>query len=96
MSYRLVYHQTETSPAEYESDNPFSCSRCRFQGDLDDDTVIDAADGTICRECVHRCQECGILLEGESAESDLLLIDRMAYCELCVAGLLCPDLKVFD
>lgn len=89
MSYYCVHQQTNLTPAEYDSDDPVSCVRCNFHGDRYDDTWADTAEGPICRLCVHKCVECGAALEGEERESDLLLIDRVAYCEYCTANALC-------
>lgn len=91
MSYQLTHHQTETTPAEYQAGNPFTCCRCGWEGDRDEDTVYDAADGPTCRECIHRCNECRVLLEGADAESDPLPFGRENFCESCFPNLLCPD-----
>jgi len=96
MSYQLIMHQTATDPAEYEPDNPWKCSRCRAELDADDDTQHETVDGPTCSLCLHHCRECGVILEGANAKSDLLLVDRLSYCEMCVSSLLVPDWEIVE
>jgi hypothetical protein len=92
MSYQLVMHQTATDPAEYLPDSPFTCARCNFHGDRDHDTVYDAADGPVCRECLMHCVDCGELVEGEDSVSDSCWFDDEPWrCDLCFGNILCPS-----
>lgn len=56
--YRSLNLGSRDEP-ESEAENPFTCSRCGEDFDLDDDPHTDDEEGYICEECQYHCSACG-------------------------------------
>lgn len=73
----------DAGPPECTSSNPFTCSRCSGDYDLDDDEYTEDDDGYVCEECRYRCAHCEeICGDWESTEAEI--VNGKRICVECV------------
>ena len=89
MSYRCLNQgcfsrgSDDAGPPEYSSSNPFTCTRCYEEYDLDADDHSEDDEGYVCDACRYRCERCGEPC-GDMDSVDYQLVNGDKVCDGCI------------